>query len=83
MKKDITDIQFKAVCWAIGILIVGIGWLFTCYAGLSARVQAISDYQSDINSRLTKIETDLSWIRSYMEKKDSSFTDINNNISKN
>jgi hypothetical protein len=78
--KQIDDIQFKALCWAIGILIIGIGWLFTCYTGLSARVQAISDYQSDVNARLSVIENNISWIREYLEDNESSFTNVDTSV---
>ncbi len=60
--------QLKAI-WALLVVIMSIlAFFFSCLASIQGQVSDYKDTQSKVDSRLSAIETNISWIRSYMEK---------------
>jgi ammonia channel protein AmtB len=51
-----------------GIMIIAIGWLFFTNNALSARVDTMSISYVSIQTQLSQIQTDLSWIKESLVK---------------
>ena len=68
MDKEKNYVSFSIFTWAIGIIVVIIGWMLVANSALSARVNEISIDSITIQTQLSQIQTDLSWIKQNIDK---------------
>lgn len=66
--KEEKYVTLKIFTWAIGIIIVVFGWLFTINSALSSRVDDISSDSIIIQTQLAQIQADLVWIKNNLSK---------------
>jgi len=55
--------------WAIGIILVLFGTLFTIYGSLSGSVNCVVKENSDIKGDIKSLVTDVGWIKSTLAEK--------------
>jgi len=61
-------VSMKVFTYVIGIIFMVIGFLFSCQAALSNKVDVIAADNSDIKTQLSQIQTDLKWIINQYQK---------------
>ena len=54
--------------WAIGLIFIILGWVIWAEAGFASQWSVHNDKDLGIQTQLTQIQTDLLWIKNYMEK---------------
>lgn len=68
MDKEKNYVSFTVFSWAMGIIMVVLGWVLVANSALSARVNEISIDYVAIQTQLSQIQTDLSWIKQNINK---------------
>lgn len=61
-------VSFKIFTWSMGIIVVVFGWILTANATLTNRINEISIDSITIQTQLSQIQTDLSWIKQNINK---------------
>ena len=68
MDKQEKYVSFKIFTWSMSIITLIIGWMLVANSALSARVNEISIDSITIQTQLSQIQTDLSWIKQNINK---------------
>ena len=61
-----TKVNLRIFMWAIGIMTLVLGWLFTFQCTTNERVDRVEDNMSNMRVDIGIIRTDVSWIKSAM-----------------
>lgn len=61
--QDKKPVPFVVFTWAIGLVFLMLGWVFTEMKTLTVKVDTAVSSQNEIRVQLSQIQTDLVWIR--------------------
>ncbi|MBX4188109.1 MAG: hypothetical protein KW793_03165 [Candidatus Doudnabacteria bacterium] len=57
------NVSFQIFAWAIGIVIVVVGWMFTKMNALESKVDVAINANNQVLVQLSQIQTDILWIK--------------------
>lgn len=60
-------VEFKIFIWAIGVIIVIFGWVFSAYASINNKVDTFNSDIIKIQVQLSQIQTDIAWIKNNLK----------------
>jgi len=59
-------VNLRIIMWAMGLITLALGWLFTFQGDTNDRVDAVENNIADMRVDIGVIRTDVSWIKSAM-----------------
>ena len=61
-------VSWKVFIWAMGIILLLFGWLIVANASVSNKIDVTNQTYVEIRTQLTKISTDIEWIKEAVKK---------------
>ena len=69
LKEEVKEgVSWKVFIWAMGIILLLFGWLIVANASVSNKIDVTNQTYVEIRTQLTKISTDIEWIKEAVKK---------------